>query len=59
MVSQRSIAKNVAADAVHDRMSLGVWWRLQYLIELSLGNFPPQSPVESSTADTAFVGRMA
>lgn len=63
MESQRSIAKNVAADAVHDRMSSGVWRCLQHLIELWSGNFPPpafpQCPLENSTADTVLGRRMA
>lgn len=59
MGSQRSITKNVAADAVHDSMSLDVWWHLQHLVELLLGNLRPQCPLKNSTADTAFGRKMA
>lgn len=46
------------ADAMNDRMSLGLWWHLQHLVEL-LGNFTPQCPLKSNTTDTAFRGRTA
>lgn len=45
------------ADAVNDRMSLGLWWHLQHLVEL-LGNFTPQCPLKNNTTDTTF-GRTA